>query len=70
MLSGPVGNISYLFSLKFISFSKASVLVWTSPIFTAVGASLYLKEKLSNYDLFALAIAFLSILIIQNPFQA
>jgi drug/metabolite transporter (DMT)-like permease len=61
-------NLSFLLSLKFIPFSKASIFFWTSPVFTAIIAHYHLKEHLSIFDWAAVFIAFFGILIIQDPF--
>ena len=65
---GMMCNLSFLMSLKFIPFSKASVFFWMSPVFTALVAHYYLHEKLTIYDWGAVFIAFIGIIIIQNPF--
>lgn len=67
-LSGALCHVCFLTSLKYISLSQASVLFWTSPVFTAIMASMYLKEKISNYDWLSVVTAFIGILLIQNPF--
>lgn len=61
-------NVCYILSYNFISFSKASVIMWSNPIFTAVGARYFLNESLTVYDWAAVVIAFGGILIMQNPF--
>ena len=61
-------NLSFLVSLLYISFSKASVLYWTCPIFTALMSKFYLNERLSYFDWVAAITAFIGIIIIQNPF--
>ena len=66
---GTMCNHCFLLSLQFISFSKASVLFWTSPVFTALAARYVLNERLSYYDWGAVGIAFFGILMIQNPFK-
>jgi len=65
---GMMCNLSFLVSLQFIPFSKASVFFWTSPVFTGILARYYLNERLSYYDCFAVVICFFGILLIQNPF--
>ncbi len=61
---GMMCNLTFLFSLQFISFAKASVLFWTSPVLIAVFAFLYLGEQLSKYDWAAVFIAFFGLLMI------
>ena len=61
---GMLCNLFFLLSIQYISFSKASVLFWTSPVFTAVMGKYFLKEGLSNYDWGAVFIAFIGLLII------
>ena len=67
-IGGMLSNLTYLFSIKFISFSKATVIVYTCPVFTAVFGNIFLNEKLSIYDWSAVFIAFSGILMIFNPF--
>jgi drug/metabolite transporter (DMT)-like permease len=61
-------NVAYLISMNFISFSEATVIFWSNPVFTAIGARYYLGERLTNYDWVACFIAFIGILMVQNPF--
>jgi drug/metabolite transporter (DMT)-like permease len=61
---GMMCNLTFLFSLQFIPFAKASVIFWTMPVFTALFAFLYLGEKLSPYDWAAVFIAFIGLLLI------
>jgi drug/metabolite transporter (DMT)-like permease len=44
------------------------VIHWTNPVFTALAARFYLKERLSYYDWIGVFVSFLGILLIQNPF--
>ena len=67
---GMAGNIFYNISLTFISMSKASVLFWTNPIVIAFLGKFFLGEKLTYYDWAACFLAFLGIIMIQNPFQS
>lgn len=65
-----VSNVAYLISMNFISFSEATVIFWSNPVFTAIGARYYLGERLTYYDWVACFIAFVGILMVQNPFAA
>lgn len=47
-----------------------SVFFWTCPMFTAIFGSLYLKEVLTHYDWAAVVLAFVGIVMIQNPFSS
>jgi drug/metabolite transporter (DMT)-like permease len=53
-----------------ISLTKASVLYWTAPIFTAIFAKIHLKERITQFDWYAAILAFVGIFIMQNPFSA
>ena len=66
---GMLANVIYIFSLQYISFSEATVIYWTSPVFTSIGARYVLKENLSNFDWVAVLTAFIGIVLMQNPFQ-
>jgi drug/metabolite transporter (DMT)-like permease len=66
---GMLANVIYIYSLQYISFSEATVIYWTSPVFTSIGARYVLKENLSNFDWVAVLTAFIGIVLMQNPFQ-
>ncbi len=53
--------------MNFITFSEATVIFWSNPVFTAIGARFYLGERLTNYDWIACFVAFFGILMVQNP---
>ena len=61
---GMVSNVLYIYSLEFISFSEATVIFWTCPVFTTICARYFLKENLSNFDWVAVVAAFFGILLI------
>ena len=67
--AGWVCHVFLMLSFNYISLTKASVLFWTSPVFSALFAGLYLKERLAKYDWAAVFVAFTGILIMQNPFS-
>jgi drug/metabolite transporter (DMT)-like permease len=48
--------------------STASCIFFTCPIWTAVLALIFLKEKINKYDILQIFSAFVGILIINNPF--
>ena len=59
-----LGTLGYFMAIQFIDLSKASVLYWTNPMFTAVISYLWLKESLSLIDWGAILASFCGILII------
>ena len=61
---GMLSNVAYIASLEYISFSEATVIFWTCPVFTTICARYMLQEKLSNFDWAAVVFAFLGILMI------
>ena len=67
---GITSNALQVASLKLIALTKSSVIYFTFPIFTGLFAHWHLGERLSPYDWVACFMAFLGILIIQNPFAA
>ena len=67
---GMIANCLFNMSMQLIPMSKASVLFWTSPIVVALLSRAFLKERLSLFDWLACFLAFLGIVLIQNPFQA
>eukprot|EP00347_Sterkiella_histriomuscorum_P016511 403352903 len=71
ILRGVIGVSSNTFSitsLLFIPLTKSSMIYWTLPIFTAIFARVFLNEKLTKYDWIATILAFVGILVMQNPF--
>lgn len=56
-------------SVKYLPVSTASCIFFTLPIWSAVGAFVVLKEKLSVYDIICICGAFLGCVIINNPFE-
>ncbi|CDW78650.1 membrane protein [Stylonychia lemnae] len=73
ILRGTIGvcaNICFNIALQLISMSKASVLFWTNPIIIAILGRVFLKEKLTYFDWIACFLAFIGVLLIQNPFQS
>ena len=61
---GMLSNVAYIASLEYISFSDATVIFWTCPVFTTICARYMLQEKLSTFDWAAVVFAFLGILMI------
>ena len=65
------GGVSgYYTAIKMTSLSRASVLFFTYPLFTAINARLFLGESISYYDWVAIIFAFIGIVMLQNPFGA
>ena len=68
-IAGCMCHVCLMMSFNYISLTKASVLFWTSPVFTALLANQILKERLTVFDWAAVFVAFSGILIMQNPFS-
>jgi drug/metabolite transporter (DMT)-like permease len=68
-IAGCMCHVCLMMSLNYISLTQASVLFWTSPVFTALFANQVLKERLTVFDWAAVFVAFSGILIMQNPFS-
>ena len=66
---GATSNLCQIMSMQYVSLSKAVVICQTIPIWTAILSKYILKERLSYFDWIASVIAFIGILILQNPFQ-
>ena len=62
------GVAGYYTAIKMTSLSRASVLFFTYPLFTAINARLFLGESISYYDWMAIVFAFIGIVMLQNPF--
>jgi len=50
------------------SLTKATILFWTNPIFVALYSRIFLKERLSIFDWVAIFLAFIGVVLLQNPF--
>lgn len=66
-LFGTVALFAVFYNLGNISLAKSVTFVQTSPIFTALFAALFLKERLSRQGWFAIFFGFLGILLITKP---
>jgi drug/metabolite transporter (DMT)-like permease len=56
-------NITATKALKLIPLGKATVIIYSNPIFVALFGWLILKEKVSNYDIGGILVAFLGVII-------
>ena len=65
-----VGLTSFLLlvgALKFLSFSTAMVLYFLYPMFTSIAACIFLKEKLTVYDILAILFSLLGVAVFAFP---
>lgn len=69
-ICGFVGYIGQVTAVKYMPVSTASCIFFTCPIWTALLAFLFLKEKINIYDVIQIVSAFLGIIIISNPFES
>jgi len=60
---GVCSNALAITSLKLITMTKAAVIYWTAPIFTAIFAHIHLHERIAPFDWVACFMAFFGILI-------
>lgn len=67
-LSGFIGYLGLVAAVKFMPVSTSSCIYFTLPIWTAILAYFFLKEKINKYDIIQICSAFIGILIINNPF--
>lgn len=70
LLRGFLGSgalLLYFRSISLIEFSNAALLCYTSPIFTAIFASLFLGEHLTRRAVLACAVAFAGVIMVQRP---
>lgn len=66
---GFMGISSYYLALAYIDLSKAAVLYWTNPMFTAIITYFWIRESISFIDWIAIACSFTGIILIQNPWS-
>lgn len=65
--SGVQGKVA---ALKYMPVSTSTCIFFTLPIWATLGAYLVLKEKIDKFDLAQLAISFVGVLVINNPFES
>ena len=67
---GYIGVAGFFIGPKYLPVSVATCLVQTNPIWTALFGFVFLKERITKYDVFSIASAFMGVLIINNPFSS
>jgi drug/metabolite transporter (DMT)-like permease len=65
--SGFIGITGYYLAIQYTDLSKAAVLYWTNPMFTALISACWMRETISFIDWMAILASFAGIIIIQNP---
>ncbi len=66
-LVGIIAMLSWFYALANLKLSFATALSFSAPIFTAIAAAIYLKEKLYLRRIAAILVGFCGTLIIINP---
>ncbi len=66
-LMGFMALVAFFYNIAHISLADAMTFSRTSPIFTALLAFLFLKEKLGTKEIFALVFGFIGIVFIMKP---
>lgn len=66
-LAGFISLVAFFYILAFIPLGQAAVYNKVSPIFVAIFAYLFLKEKLSFYAVVAIIIGFIGVVMVANP---
>ena len=67
-LVGFIGVTGLFNSIKYLPISTTNVLFFTSPLIAAVIAFFVVKEKITIFDLMCLVLAFIGVILINNPF--
>ena len=65
-----VGTISFslmFISLKYLTYSTSMILYFLYPIFTSLAAWLLIKERLSIYDMLALLVSLIGVVLFAFP---
>ena len=62
-----LGMLPMIFSVRFIPLSEANVIMLTSPIFTLIFASFFLKEAFGLFELILLLLTVAGVISIANP---
>lgn len=67
VIAAVLGVILWYFSLYYMPVAKAVALAFTGPIFTIIGAKLYLSERVGIQRMIAILLAFTGTFIIMRP---
>ena len=68
-LFGFLGNIFGTISMKLIPLAQATVLFYTNPIFIGLFGYIFMKEKVTNYDIGGICCTFIGVVIFTlDPF--
>ena len=67
---GTIGIVLGMWALSMMSVAETTILLFTSPLFTVLLSIIVLKEKVGPYRLSAVAIGFLGVVIVANPFSS
>ena len=63
-LTGFMGLAGLFTAIRYTTLSKASILFWTNPIFTALYARIFLKESISYYDWASIFLMFFGVILL------
>lgn len=63
-IAGFTGNILYYTAISLIELSKAAVLFWTNPMFSALTAYIFLRESISFFDWCSILFSFIGVIVI------
>ncbi|CAK9291936.1 unnamed protein product [Gordionus sp. m RMFG-2023] len=66
-MAGSLGVVSLMFAMSYAPISDASSIVYTSPIFVAILARLFLGERLSFLDSALLSVTVVGVIFITRP---
>lgn len=67
VISAVLGVILWYFSLSYMNIATAVALAFTGPIFTILGAKMYLGEHIGTKRMVAISIAFVGTFLIMRP---
>jgi drug/metabolite transporter (DMT)-like permease len=69
LVCGTLNDIFLYISFRYTTFAKATCIFYCSTFFVPFLAVIFLKEKLQKWDLLAMIIAFIGMLMIIRPFN-
>lgn len=67
--SGFIGVAGIFYAIKFLPVATANCLIMTNPMWVALFSFLALGEKLSPLDLLSIALAFIGVALVSDPFN-
>ena len=68
-LFGGAAMVGCFCSVKYLDISTANCIIMTNPMFVAIVCYFWIGEKLGKIDILSIVLAFLGVVLVNDPFQ-